>query len=219
MPAKAGIHDTPYRPSQTGVDGRLRGHDGGEMAVIERLLRWLEVPIHLLLWLGLIAGFFMMMHVSIDVAGRGLLNTRVGSLIGAGPLSGTTEIVSGWYMVAVCYLPWAWLTSNDNHIVAGVFERIGTAWFGFWLEVAVKILMLVYISVFAWQTSIRAVQQTRAGEVWEAAGGFIPVWPSRWLLPIAAGLMATYLVLRILRDIGRGYRPAAHRADLWEGGI
>lgn len=180
------------------------------MAVIERLLRWLEIPINLMLWLGLLAGFCMMMHVSVDVTGRSFFNR---------PFMGTTEIVSGWYMVAVCYLPWAWLTRNDNHIVAGVFERIGTAWFGFWLEVAVKILVLVYISVFAWQTWVRAVQQTRAGEVWEAAGGFIPVWPSRWLLPISAGLMAAYLVLRILRDIGRGYQPEAGEGEWREGGI
>lgn len=180
------------------------------MAVIERLLRWLEIPIHLLLWLGLVAGFLMMMHVSVDVAGRTVLNQ---------PLTGTTEIVSAWYMVAVCYLPWAWLTRNDNHIVAGVFERIGTAWFGYWAEVAVRVFVLVYVSVFAWQTWIRAVQQTRTGEVWEAAGGFILVWPSRWLLPIAAGLMGVYLVLRILRDIGRGYQPATRDSGSLEGGI
>ena len=179
------------------------------MRLIDRLLRWLEVPINLLLWLALIAGFLMMMHVGIHVTARGLRQ----------PLMGTDEIVAGWYMVAVCYLPWAWLTRHDNHIVAGVFERIGTAWFGYWLEVAVKIFLLVYVSVFAWQTWIRAVQQTRAGEVWEAAGGFIPIWPSRWVLPIGAGLMGIYLVLRIARDIGRGYRPEPREGEMREGGI
>jgi TRAP-type C4-dicarboxylate transport system permease small subunit len=168
------------------------------MAVVERLMRWLEVPIHLLLWIAMIAGVLMMMHVSVDVTGRTFFNR---------PLQGTTEIVSGWYMVAICYLPWAWLTRNDNHIVAGVFERIGTAWFGYWVEVLVKIFMLVYVAVFGWQTGARAVAQTRAGEVWEAAGGFIPVWPSRWLLPVAAALTGIYLLLRIVRDVGRGYRP------------
>jgi hypothetical protein len=79
--------------------------------------------------------------------------------------------------------------------------------------------MLLYVSVFAWQTGIRAVEQARAGEVWEAAGGFIPVWPSRWLLPIAAGLMGLYLVLRIWRDIGRGHRTEPHEGDIREGGI
>jgi TRAP-type C4-dicarboxylate transport system permease small subunit len=168
------------------------------MAVIERLMRWLEIPINLLLWIALIAGFLMMMHVGADVTARAGLNA---------PLQGTTEIVGGWYMVAICYLPWAWITRHDNHIIAGVFEHIGTAWFGYWVEVLVKIVMVVYVSVFCWQTAIRAVAQTRAGEVWEAAGGFILIWPSRWMLPVSAGLMIIYLVLRILRDIGRGYQP------------
>lgn len=168
------------------------------MRTIERLLRWLEIPINLLLWIALIAGILMMMHVAADVTGRTAFNR---------PLHGTTEIVSGWYMVAICYLPWAWLTRHDNQIVAGVFEHIGTPWFGYWVEVVVKVFMLVYIGVFGWQTAVRAVQQTRAGEVWEAAGGFIPMWPSRWTLPIAAGLMGIYLVLRILRDVARGYQP------------
>jgi TRAP-type C4-dicarboxylate transport system permease small subunit len=180
------------------------------MGVVERLMRWLEVPIHLLLWIALIAGFLMMLHVGIDVTGRTFFNR---------PLQGTTEIVSGWYMVAICYLPWAWLTRNDNHIVAGVFERIGTAWFGYWLEVAVKVFVLVYVAVFTWQTWVRAVQQTRAGEVWEAAGGFIPVWPSRWLLPIAAASMGLYLVLRVIRDLGQGYRPVTHEGEVREGGL
>jgi TRAP-type C4-dicarboxylate transport system permease small subunit len=122
-------------------------------------------------------------------------------------------------MVAVCYLPWAWLTRHNNHIVAGVFERIGTAWFGYWVEVAVKVVMLIYVGVFAWQTWVRAVQQMRAGEVWEAAGGFIPVWPMRWILPASAILMGIYLVLRIARDIGRGYQPKRVDRELREGGI
>jgi TRAP-type C4-dicarboxylate transport system permease small subunit len=180
------------------------------MHIVDRLMRWLEAPIHLLLWIALIAGFLMMIHVGVDVTGRTFFNR---------PLQGTTEIVSGWYMVAICYLPWAWLARNDNHIVAGVFERIGTRRFGYWLEVAVKVFVLVYIAVFTWQTWVRAVQQTLAGEVWEAAGGFIPVWPSRWLLPISAASMGIYLVLRIIRDVGQGYRPEAHDGEIREGGI
>jgi TRAP-type C4-dicarboxylate transport system permease small subunit len=168
------------------------------MATVERLMRWLEIPINLLLWIALIAAFLMMVHVGVDVTMRAAVNQ---------PLQGTTEIVGGWYMVMICYLPWAWVTRHDTHIVAGLFERIGTDWFGYWLEVAVKIVMLAYVTVFGWQTGTRAVEQTRAGEVWEAAGGFIPVWPSRWLLPLSAALMGVYLVLRILRDAGRGHRP------------
>jgi TRAP-type C4-dicarboxylate transport system permease small subunit len=171
------------------------------MALIERLMRWVEIPVNVLLWIALIAGLLMMVHVGAEVTGRTFFRY---------PLHGTTEIVSYWYMVTICYLPWAWLTYHDNHIVAGVFERIGTARFGYWVEVGVKVVMLLYVAVFGWQTGLRAVQQTRAGEVQEAAGGFIAVWPCRWFLPLAALLMGICLLLRILRDVGRGYRPEAH---------
>ncbi len=31
--------------------------------------------------------------------------------------------------------------------------------------------------------------------------------------------MAVYLVLRILRDAGRGYRPEPHEGEIREGGV
>jgi TRAP-type C4-dicarboxylate transport system permease small subunit len=161
---------------------------------MNRLLAWLQKPIDLLLWLGLAAGFLMMVHVTIDVTCRWLLNS---------PIEGTTEIVAGYYMVAVAYLPWAWIASQDRHIVAGVFQRIGTPGFDFWLEIAVKLMTALYVSVFTYQTFLAAVQRTRSGEVWLAGTMYLPVWPTRWLLPIAGAFMVLYLLLRILRDILR----------------
>jgi hypothetical protein len=38
------------------------------------------------------------------------------------------------------------------------------------------------------------------------------------MLPIAAGLMGIYLTLRIIRDIGRGYRPRLDEGDVGERG-
>jgi TRAP-type C4-dicarboxylate transport system permease small subunit len=165
------------------------------MKTIEKLLAWLDIPITIMLWIGLVAAFAMMIHVAVDVTGRTVFNH---------PLSGTTEIVSGWYMVACAYLPLAWITRHDNHIVAGVFQQIGTKWFAYWLEILVKVFLLVFICVFTWETYIRAVQQTAAGEVWQAATGFIPIWPSRWMLPLSGVVMIVYLLLRIARDCLRG---------------
>src|SRR5262249_33921951 len=100
------------------------------MAAIRALLRWVEGPINGLLWVGLIAGFLMMLHVGVDVIGRFFFNR---------PLQGTTEIVGGWYMVAIAFLPWPWLEARNNHIVAGMFEQFGGPKFDFWLNVFVKI--------------------------------------------------------------------------------
>jgi TRAP-type C4-dicarboxylate transport system permease small subunit len=162
---------------------------------MNRLLKWLDVPINAAFWLGLLAGFLMMMHVTIDVAGRALFNR---------PLEGTTEIVAGYYMVALAYLPWAWLARNDSHIVAGMFARIGSPRFELWLEIAVKILTIIYLSAFVYQTFQQAVRQTRMGEVWLAGTMYIPVWWSRWILPVSGFLMVLYLVLRVIRDVARG---------------
>src|SRR5262249_50458754 len=120
---------------------------------MNRLLAWLQKPIDALLWLALLAGFLMMTHVTIDVASRYLLNR---------PLEGTTEIVAAYYMVIVAYFPWAWISSRDNHIVAGMFQHVGTPRFDFWLEIAVKIFTVVCISVFVYQTYLTALRQTRA---------------------------------------------------------
>ena len=164
---------------------------------MNRLLRWLQKPIDLLLWLSLLAGFLMMMHVTIDVTGRYVFNR---------PLDGTTEIVAAYYMVMVAYAPWAWLASRDRHIVAGMFQHIGTPRFDFWLDVVVKIFTAVCVSVFTYQTFLAALRQMRAGEVWLAGTMYIPVWPSRWILPLSGFFMVIYLVLRVISDVAGAAR-------------
>jgi TRAP-type C4-dicarboxylate transport system permease small subunit len=164
---------------------------------MDRLLRLLQKPIDLLLWLGLIAGVLMMVHVTVDVAGRYLLNS---------PLAGTTEFVAAYYMVIVAYAPWAWLASRDSHIVAGMFQHIGTPRFDVWLEIAVKIFTIICLSVFTYQTFWAALRQTRTGEVWLAGTWYLPVWPSRWVLPVSAFFMVVHLVLRVISDLTAAVR-------------
>lgn len=144
------------------------------------------------LWLALAAGFLMMLHVCADVAGRTLFNR---------PLTGTTEIVAAFYMVATAFLPWAWVARNDQHIRADIFSRIGPPRVDRAVNVGVRILTILYLSVFTWQTGVRALQQLRADESWQVAGGYLAVWPSRWLLPIAGGLMTLHLLLRLVSEL------------------
>ena len=164
---------------------------------MQRLLGWLQKPIDLLLWVALAAGFLMMVHVTIDVTGRYVFNS---------PLEGTTEIVAGYYMVLVAYCPWAWISSRDNHIVAGMFQHIGTPRFDFWLDIAVKLFTAVCVAVFTYQTFLAALRQTRAGEVWLAGTMYLPVWPSRWILPLSGFFMVLYLVLRLIAQVAAAAR-------------
>ena len=153
----------------------------------------------------------MMIHVGVDVTGRTVFNR---------PFAGTTEIVVGWYMVAIAICPGLGSTRHDNHIVAGMFEQIGTPRFGYWLEVFVKIFMLVYMACSSGRLDLRALQQTRAGEVWQAAGGFIPIWPSRWMLPISAAIDDRLSrPAHHPRHRSRAISPSQHEMRSREGGI
>jgi TRAP-type C4-dicarboxylate transport system permease small subunit len=172
---------------------------GPVMTPMNRLLDWLEKPINLMLWASLAAGTLMVLHVTVDVVGRYVFNR---------PLDGTTEIVAVYYMVMIAYAPWAWIAARDNHIVAGMFQNIGTPRFDFCIDIVVKIVTGFCVAVFTYQTTLQALSQTRAGEVWLAGTMYIPAWPSRWILPVSGGLMVLYLLLRVLRDVARGPLPA-----------
>jgi TRAP-type C4-dicarboxylate transport system permease small subunit len=159
---------------------------------LNRILERLELPINIFLWIGLIGAVLMMLHVTIDVAGRTIFNH---------PFEGTTEIVSAWYMVAVAYLAWAWIARYDRHIHVDMFTLRMPAGPKFWLEIAVKFVTMIYVALFTWRTVLRAISQTQLGEVWLAGTKYLPVWPSRWVLPIAGALMVIYLVVRIAADL------------------
>jgi TRAP-type C4-dicarboxylate transport system permease small subunit len=165
--------------------------------VIERLLKWLDWPIHIFLWIALFAGFLMMLHVSADVTGRYFFGK---------PLDGTTEIVAAYYMVIVAYLPWAYLARNDTHIAVDIFTRMMPMAVAHWLDIVVKILVVGYLSLFVWQTGAQAIGQTSIREVWQAGTVYIPVWPSRWLPPVACGLMILTVILKIIDEIIKGPR-------------
>jgi TRAP-type C4-dicarboxylate transport system permease small subunit len=117
-------------------------------------------------------------------------------------------------MVIVAYLPWAYLARKDAHIAVDIITRLLPPGVAHWLDVAVKIVVVLYLSVFLYQTGSQAIGQTRIQEVWQAGTSFIPVWPSRWLPPVAATLMAIYLVVKIIDDIIKGPQPQpAHSVE------
>jgi TRAP-type C4-dicarboxylate transport system permease small subunit len=162
--------------------------------MLDRALKWLEPPANLLMWIAVVATVLMMLHVSIDVIGRSVFNA---------PLDGTTEIVAAYYMVVIALAPWGWLARNDGHIVAEIFQRLGSERVSFWIEIGAKIVTVAFLSLFCWQTYVKALNTTAQSEAWQAGVHYIPVWPSRWVLPLSGGIMLIYLVLRIFSDISR----------------
>ncbi len=66
------------------------------------------------------------------------------------------------------------------------------------------------MGVFTWRTAVSAIEETSLGEQFrESAIGFVPAWPSRWILPISGFLMTAILILRTMRDVRRILRGGA----------
>jgi TRAP-type C4-dicarboxylate transport system permease small subunit len=173
---------------------------------MRRVMQRVEQLTDVFLWLSIVAGIVMMLHVVVDFTGRFYFNR---------PLAGTTEIVGGWYMVAIAFLPWAWIARNDQHIVAGMFQQLGSKWVEHWLEIICKIVTAAFIALFVWETTREAIAETRAGEVLQAANMYVLIWPSRWILPASGALMVVYLVLRVVHDIAEGpQEPKAHPVEI-----
>lgn len=141
---------------------------------------------------SLVAGALMMAHVTIDVLSRTFLNH---------PLPGTGEITASYYMIAVAFLPLAWVTLRDEHVTADIFVSALPGPMRAVIALLVDVLIIVYVTAFVWQTWISALSKTQRGEVWEILGGFLPIWPTRWLLPVAGAAMVLTMIFRLLAKL------------------
>jgi TRAP-type C4-dicarboxylate transport system permease small subunit len=174
------------------------------------LRRALDRVVDAFTWIACIAAGLMMVHVTADVIGRTLFNH---------PLTGTVEIVSAYDMAALAFLPLALLTRERDHIIVELFTNWMTRRGRTLLDAFVAILSLAYVAVFTWQAIVVAIAKTRIGEAREAGVGYIPVWQSRWLVPIGFGFMAIYLLIYIVRDFravrtGRFDGPESTELDI-----
>lgn len=159
---------------------------------MDRWVRTVEGPANALMWAAVAVVILMMLHVCADVAGKYVSR----------PIYGTIEVVSAYYMVACVFLPLAYVSARDRHIVVELFTRNLKGhrlrrWKG-----AVGIVTFAYVALLAWKTLEEAVERTAGREVWESSGSFIYVFPSRWMLPAGCAAMAAVVLVRLIGDLG-----------------
>jgi TRAP-type C4-dicarboxylate transport system permease small subunit len=151
----------------------------------------LQVPITGLTIIAGLAMVAMMLHIVADVIGRMVFNH---------PFNGTTEIVSSYDMVMVIFLPLAYVTRHGGHIMVELFtqrwpkRRIAA------LDAIVGAVCLALVVWFTWETVVAAQISFDQNEQWPTAADLVTVWPSRWFLPIGLGLMAIYMLCRMIDD-------------------
>lgn len=163
---------------------------------MRKLEKLLERPINALFWLAAIVTIIMMLHVVADVIGKQFFNT---------PIWGTLETVSGYYMVIVVFIPLAYVSRTEGHIIVELFTRHLPPRKLARLDGIVGIVTLLFMGLFTWLTTLEAIGRTVQGEVWDIADGNMIIWPSRWMLPIGGAAMTAYLLFRVIKD----FRQAA----------
>lgn len=161
------------------------------MEKVERFADWISSAA---MWVAIVVGTLMMLHVTADVFARNVLNA---------PLFGTIEIVSNYYMVAVSYLPLAWIVKHEGHIFVELFTRNLSPRTLLRLDTYVAVITVVYVSIITWKTLESAIEQTQIREQTESALGFISIWQSRWFVVIGFGCFALQLIAQVILGFAR----------------
>jgi TRAP-type C4-dicarboxylate transport system permease small subunit len=162
--------------------------------------RLLAAASHALLALGAIVVGLMALHVIADVSSRYVLNQ---------PLPGTIEIVSLYYMVAVIYLPIAYVQSRRQHIVVLQFTEWLPQRAQVFLDGLVGLLATAVLALLAWRGMVEAARATAVGQQSIAGTHAIASWPPRWFVPLGLAVMALQTITQSARDLaaalsGRG---------------
>lgn len=160
-----------------------------------------------LMLVGGIALVLMMTQVTLDVAGKYVLNA---------PVPVTLEMVSNYYMVAVVFLPLAVVERRNGHIhvelLYALLPRVARGLLDL-LSCALGIFFFGLLTRAAWDVALRKYQ---VGEY--IMGSYhVIIWPSRFLVPLGAALITLVLLLKFLRSAVVLVRPDLAPAEASAG--
>ncbi len=133
----------------------------------------------------------MALHVSLDVGLRYVFGKS---------FPGTLEIVSFYYMVAIVFLPLAYVELQQEHIrvdvVVGRFSPpVQLAFYLF-----AGMLGLTFFGMLCYQSYLDAVRATVRAETAMANFKFY-LWPSRWALPVGFAAMCLAILANMIKAL------------------
>lgn len=154
-------------------------------AVLGRLAEWLA-------WIGMLAMLLMAFHVGINISYRWATGRDIEM---------TLEIVTYYYMVALVYLPLAFIDRAGGHITADLLSQFLPPRAVKYVDAFFRVLLAVFFLVLFWITLRDAIERTIDGEAVMSAFGPFDVWPSRWSVPVGFGLAGIYTIVLALKQL------------------
>jgi TRAP-type C4-dicarboxylate transport system permease small subunit len=162
-------------------------------------MKWLDRVSDTGVILAIVALVFMMVHVSLDI---------ICKKIGLGPITGTLEIVSIYYMIGCIFLPMMFVQRLRAHIFVELLtERFSPKTVRV-IDLFASIITLAFALGLAYMGAAEALDQTMIRAKSEAATIAIEVWPSRWFVVFGTGGMTLYLLLQVGQQFRELIRPA-----------
>lgn len=132
----------------------------------------------------------MMLHVVADMASR---------LVFRQSLTGTVEVVSHYYMVAIIFLPLAGLVRRRELIAAELIDPLVGPGTRKALGIAADLLLAAWFFFFAWLSTGNAIRFTGIGAFVDVTTGILPIWPTYWFLPVGSGAAALFCLVSATR--------------------
>ena len=155
---------------------------------MHRLAQIRDLLLSALALIGAVATVALMLHVVADIAMRNLFNR---------PIPATYEVVVNYYMVALAFIPLAWVEKSGAMVQV---EVINGALNPAMLRLSDALVALISAAIYAalaWVTWQVAVRQTGVGGFVTANQIRVPVWPAYWLPPTGFALAALAAALKL----------------------
>ncbi len=151
---------------------------------------------------GAVAVALMCLMIIADVLAKFLLGK---------PIIGTLELVSNYFMIAVVFLPMAAVQHLRDHVDVEIFTLFLGPRALAALDTLVTLVGTVAMTTFAWVSGVVAYKKFLSGEAIGLAFHSVPIWPARWILPLAAVVFALVLVSQCIASARRAFGSAERR--------
>lgn len=156
------------------------------MSLMKQVLGLLSIVLSLLAAVAMVC---MMLHITADAALRNLFDISA---------PGTIEFASYYYMVAVTFLPLAYIQAVRGHVIIEIFTGNLSSRTIHIIDGTVALFVAFAAGYFCFAVTWKAIAMTRAGEF--VIGTILVVtWPTRWFVVAGTGLLS---LVALLQSIG-----------------
>ena len=143
----------------------------------------------LLALIGALAIVTLMLHVGTDVVLRNTANT---------PIPATYEIVTHYYMIALAFIPLAWVERGGGMVHVEVIEPFLSPRALIWSDRLVALISTVIYGALAWVTWLTALRNFDTSVFVMAQSVRVPTWPAYFLVPLGFGLATLATAIRLI---------------------